>query len=219
MQKLKREIIELVGAANAGIELQEQVQAASSGNDVEKLITLLDKIEYTDEMYNADGNNNALEAKADKLVILTECLEDIEGNLKEMVGPTEREFFYAKKDSGIDETVYHHDFVGPDCVRFTKKYKEIFERVKNKVETDGNQKQIRAITALNKASEAIWSEWKVLVKLMKRIKPLQEDEKQQIRTLSLSIPLRIKKFIDAPPVKLQRELKYPEMIKLHCYIA
>ena len=137
--------------------------------------------------------------------------------LADLVGKFESEFFLAKKANGVDETVYHQDFVGNDCVKFCERYGPIFAQIRAKVDEDGSNGQIAAVRNLIKKSEIIWKEWAALVHLMKRCDFFEGQELQQINTLSVEIPKLIKDFVDDPPVNIK--LTYPQQVKLHCLQA
>ena len=222
IRKVRKDIIDASAELNANLdneEMEAEIANITGPNAIEKSLELLEKIQYNEHMF-ADANRNIqMQQLVEQYDQLSNSLEDLDEILKTMVGPAEREYFQAKKEAGIDETVYHHDLVGGDCFKFMKLYQKIFDRVLKLIEKDGNENQNIAGRALVEKMKAIWKDWAILGRHMKACEALTDEQIEEVRTYSIEIPRKIKDFVDSPPVQLRKPLKYPEMVKLHCLAA
>lgn len=222
IRKIRREIIDASAELNAHLdneEMEAEMAKVSGPNAIEKSLEFLQKISYNEEMFEDANRNHQINELVVQHDRLSHSLEDLDEMLKDMVGPFEREYFYSKTDAGLDETVYHHDMVGNDCMNFTKKYADIFDRVLKLIEKIGNDNQKAAGQALVTKMKAIWHDWAILARHMKACEVLTEDQIEEVRTYSIEIPRKLKDFVEDPPVELRKPLKYPEMVKVHCIAA
>ena len=159
IRQLKHELLVEIEVVQAQAEIGNLLEEEDI--DPDQIYAILERV----DMHEGAEDDEDITEKAAKLKTCIENLNDVDVWLDELVGKGEREYFESKKANGIDETVYHGDAVGPDCMKMGEKYEDIFDRFVLIYDGDGgNDEQKLVARALVERMKSIWKDWSVLMK-------------------------------------------------------